>query len=228
MRKSLLVVTLFAFAAAGSTACATKGFVKQQVSQVSGKVDTLSGKLEETQERTRQNEGKINDVDQKAAAANGAAMTAQQAASAADQRAGAAGDAAKMVAAKTEELEKASRRIMYEVVLSEDEGNFKFGKSVLPDEAKAKIDELVTQLKADPKGAYFEIEGHTDNTGDKAYNMKLGEQRAEAVKRYLYEQHQIPLHRINVISYGAEKPVGDNKTKDGRAQNRRIVIRILA
>jgi len=228
MRKSLLVVTLFAFGIGGSTACATKGFVKQQVSQVSGKVDTLSGKLEETQERTRQNEGKINDVDQKAAAANGAAMTAQQAASAADQKAAAAGDAAKMVAAKTDELEKASKRIMYEVVLSEDSGNFKFGKSVLPDEAKAKIDELVTQLKADPKGAYFEIEGHTDNTGDKMYNVKLGEQRAEAVKRYLYEQHQIPLHRINVISYGSEKPVGNNKTKDGRAQNRRVVIRVLA
>src|SRR6185436_20171904 len=134
MRKSLLVVTLLAFGIGGSTACATKGFVKQQVSQVSGKVDTLSGKLEETQERTRQNEGKINDVDQKAGAANGAAMTAQQADSAADQKAAAAGDAAKMVAAKTDELEKSSKRIMYEVVLSEDQGNFKFGKSVLPDE----------------------------------------------------------------------------------------------
>jgi outer membrane protein OmpA-like peptidoglycan-associated protein len=232
MRKSLVVATLFAFAAVGSTACATKGFVKQQVSQVSGKVDTLSGKLEETQERTRQNEGKINDVDQKAAAANGAAMTAQQAASAADQRAASAGDAAKMAAARTDELkaemDKAAKRITYEVVLSEDSGNFKFGKSVLPDEAKAKIDELITSLKADPKGAHFEIEGHTDNTGDKAVNMKLGEARAEAVKRYLYEQHQIPLHLINVISYGSEKPAGDNKTKAGRAQNRRVVIRVLA
>jgi outer membrane protein OmpA-like peptidoglycan-associated protein len=53
-------------------------------------------------------------------------------------------------------------------------------------------------------------------------------ERAEAVKRYLYENHQIPLHRINVISYGESKPAADNKTRDGRAQNRRVVIRILA
>ena len=78
-----------------------------------------------------------------------------------------------------------------------------------------------------PKGAYFEIEGHTDNVGDKTINEKLGMERAEAVKRYLYEQHQIPLHRINVISYGEDKPVAPNNTKDGRAQNRRIVIKVL-
>src|SRR5438552_7842727 len=148
MRKSLLVITLFAFAIAGSAACATKGFVKTQVSQVSGKVDTLSQSLEETQERTKQNEGKINDVDQKAGAANGAAMTAQQAASAADAHAASASEAARTVSGKVDELDKASKRIVYEVVLSEDQGNFKFGKSALPDEAKAKIDELVNQRKA--------------------------------------------------------------------------------
>ena len=87
---------------------------------------------------------------------------------------------------------------------------------------------MVTQLKADPKGAFFEIEGHTDNVGDKMINEKLGLERAEAVKRYLYEQHQIPLHKMNVISYGEDKPVAPNKTRDGRAQNRRVVIRVLA
>ena len=117
---------------------------------------------------------------------------------------------------------------MLEVVLSEDQGNFAFGKTDLPDTSKARIDQVVQQLKADPKGAYFEIEGHTDNVGDAVYNEKLGMERAEAVKRYLYEQHQIPLHRMNVISYGEGKPATDNKTKDGRAQNRRVVLRILA
>jgi outer membrane protein OmpA-like peptidoglycan-associated protein len=116
---------------------------------------------------------------------------------------------------------------VYTVVLSEDEGGFKFNKIELPDDAKAKIDQLVSQIKADPKGAYFEIEGHTDNVGDKAVNEKIGMERAQAVARYLYEQHQIPLHRINVISYGEDKPVAPNNTKDGRAQNRRIVIKVL-
>ena len=117
---------------------------------------------------------------------------------------------------------------MFEVVLSEDQGNFKFAKTTLPDEAKMRLDEVVAMLKSDPKGAYFEIEGHTDNVGDAKINERIGLERAEAVKRYLYEQHQIPLHKMNVISYGKERPVAPNKTKAGRAQNRRVVIKVLA
>ena len=126
------------------------------------------------------------------------------------------------------QAEAASRRLVFEVVLSEDQGNFKFNKAELPDEAKARLDQLITDLKADPKGAYFEIEGHTDNVGEPIINQKIGLERAEAVKRYLYEQHQIPLHKINVISYGEDKPVAPNRTRDGRAQNRRVVVKVLA
>jgi len=126
-----------------------------------------------------------------------------------------------------DEFDRTQRRLAYTVVLSEDEGQFKSGKSTLPDDAKAKLDDLVGKLKADPNGAYFEIEGHTDALGTQAANEKIGLERAEAVKRYLFEQHQIPLHRINVISYGMDKPVASNKTREGRAQNRRVVIRVL-
>jgi outer membrane protein OmpA-like peptidoglycan-associated protein len=91
-----------------------------------------------------------------------------------------------------------------------------------------RLDEVINQLKADPKNVFIEIEGHTDNVGDKVYNEKLGMERAEAVKRYMYEAHQIPLHKINVISYGEDKPVAPNKTRDGRAQNRRVVVRVLS
>ena len=129
--------------------------------------------------------------------------------------------------AKAEEVDKASKRLVFEVVLNEDQGNFKFGKTDLPDEAKARLDEMIAQIKADPKGAFFEIEGHTDDVGGKALNERLGMERAEAVKLYLYEHHQIPLHKMNVISYGEEKPVAPNKTKAGRAQNRRVVIKVL-
>jgi outer membrane protein OmpA-like peptidoglycan-associated protein len=231
MRKSVLYMALIAFAVSGTTACATKGFVKTQVGGVNNKVDTLSQSLEETQQRTKTNESKINDVDARAQAAAKAAQTAagtaQTAADQAAAKALAANDLAGQAGSKADAVDKASKRIVYEVTLSESQGNFKLGKSTLPDEAKAKIDELVTKLKADPKGAYFEIEGHTDNTGDKAVNERIGMQRAEAVKLYLYEQHQIPLHKMNVISYGEEKPVAPNKTKDGRAQNRRVVIKVL-
>jgi len=227
MRKSLIVVSMLAFAAATSSACATKGFVRSQVGQVSSKVDTLSQALEQTQERTRQNETRIGEVDTKTGAAQSAADRAGTAAGTADTKAVAASDAARSAMTKVDEVDKFSKRIVFEVVLSEDQGNFKFGAAALPDESKARIDQMVTQLKADPKGAYFEIEGHTDNVGDTMYNERLGAERAEMVKRYLYEQHQIPLHRMNVISYGEAKPATDNKTRDGRAQNRRVVLRIL-
>ncbi len=233
MRKSLFVISLSALAV-GTTACASKGFVNEQVGSVSKKVDSLGQSLEETQERTRQNEGKISEVDQKAGAARSAADQAQrsatsagQAATAADAKAGAASDAARMAAAKAEEVDRASKRLIFEVVLSEDSGNFKFNATSLPDEAKAKIDEMIARVKADPKGAYFEIEGHTDNVGEKFVNEKVGLARAESVKRYLYEQHKVPLHRMNVISYGEEKPATTNKTRDERAQNRRVVIKVL-
>ena len=220
MRKLLLVVPIVMLGV-GSTACATKKFVRGEVGQVNTKVDGLSTQLEETQERTRKNEGRIGEVDQKADAAGKTASAAQMAADAAKGEATKAGERAAAV-------ETATRRLVYEVVLSEDQGNFKFGKVDLPDSAKQRIDQMVTELKADPKGVFIELEGHTDNVGSKIYNTKLGEERAEAVKRYLYEAHQVPLHKINVISYGEEKPVSPNKTKDGRAQNRRVVIKVLA
>jgi outer membrane protein OmpA-like peptidoglycan-associated protein len=235
MKQSLVAVALFALAASGTTACASKGFVRTQVGQVSSKVDSLSQALEATQERTKQNEARIAEVDTKTAAAQALADKANSAAGQADAKAVAADASAKDardVGMKADEhaanVEKSTKRVVYEVVLSEDQGNFKFGSTKLPDEAKAKIDEMINQIKANPNGAYFEIEGHTDNVGAEMTNEKIGQDRADAVKRYLYEQHQIPLFRMNVISYGEAKPVGDNKTKDGRAQNRRVVIRVLA
>ncbi|NOT46107.1 MAG: OmpA family protein, partial [Acidobacteria bacterium] len=122
----------------------------------------------------------------------------------------------------------ASRRLIYEVTLTADQGNFSFGAAALPDSARASLDEMINRLKADPQGVFIEIEGHTDNTGPNELNEQLGLERAESVKRYLYEQHQVPLHKINVISYGEEKPVAPNNTREGRAQNRRVVVRVLS
>lgn len=226
-RNLLMIVPVVAIALGSSTACASKKFVRTSVGQVNDKADSIARSLEETQERTRQNEGKINDVDQKAQAANTAATTAQSAADKANTAASEAAQAAASANQRAETVDKASKRLVYEVVLNEDQGNFKFGKKELPDEAKAKLDQLIEGLKADPKGAYFEIAGYTDSIGSPELNEKLGLERAEAVKRYLYETHQVPLHKINAISYGEENPAADNKTRAGRAQNRRVVIKVL-
>jgi outer membrane protein OmpA-like peptidoglycan-associated protein len=224
-RKFFMAVPVVALAIGGSTACASKKFVRTSVGEVNEKVDSQGRAIEETQERTRRNEGRISEVDSKAGAAQQTANSASSAAAAAHSRAEAVGTEAN---SKFDAIDRASKRLVYEVVLSEDEGNFKFGKAVLPTEAKTKIDEMVAQLKQDPKAIYLEIEGHTDNVGDKMVNEKIGLARAEAVKKYLYEQYQIPLHKMNVISYGEDKPIAPNKTKAGRAQNRRVVIKVLA
>jgi outer membrane protein OmpA-like peptidoglycan-associated protein len=228
MKKLVLAVPVLALALGGTTACATKKFVRGQVGEVNDKVESVSKSLEETQERTKANEAKIVEVDQKAQGAQTAAQAADTKATSAGQRADTAKTTADAATTKADAVEKASKRLVYEVVLSEDKGNFKFGKATVPETATGELDALVAKLKAEPNGAYIEIEGHTDNAGPKEVNYRLGLERAENVKRYLYEHHQVPLHKINVISYGEEKPIAPNKTKAGRAQNRRVVIKVLA
>jgi peptidoglycan-associated lipoprotein len=232
MRKSLLAASLLALTVAVAPACASKKFVRTEVGSVNSKVDTLTGTVEETQERTRRNEERIGVVDQKAEAAGKSATDAR---AAADAAAASAKEFAKEADTKVTAVNNrvtavkaSSRRLIYEVTLSEDQGNFAFNKTTLPDEAKARLDKMVADLKADPKGVFIEIEGHTDNRGTPEVNEKIGLERAEAVKRYLYEQHQVPLHKINVISYGEQKPVAPNNTRDGRAQNRRVVVKVLS
>ena len=228
MRKVLVAIPIALMVVGGTTACASKKFVRTSVGEVNDKVDSLGRSVEETQERTRRNEGRISDVDQKAQSAANSAQQANGAAADAKNTAVDARSAANTVGTKLDTFDKASRRLVYEVVLSEDEGNFKFGKAVLPDEIKQRIDQMVSNLKEDPKNVFIEIEGHTDNVGTPITNEKIGLERAQAVERYLYEQHQIPLHKMNVISYGESKPVAPNKTRTDRAKNRRVVIRVLA
>jgi len=228
MKKMMFAAPIVAFALATSTGCATKKYVNTRTGEVNDKVETLSKTVEETQERTRTNEGRIGEVDQKAAAADQKAAAAGQRAEAAGQSAQQAQTVAVAAGQKAEAVDQATRRLIYEVVLSEDQGNFKFGKADLPDEAKAELDKVVAQMKSEPKTYFIEIEGHTDAIGTPMSNERLGLERAEAVKRYFYEAHQVPLHKMNVISYGETKPVAGNKTRAERAQNRRVVIKVLA
>jgi outer membrane protein OmpA-like peptidoglycan-associated protein len=221
LQRAFIALSISALAITGTSACATKKYVNTRVGEVDGKVTTLSGDLEKTQQR-------VNDVDAKAGAAGDAARAADARAAAAGEAAGAARSAADAAGSRADALDKAGRRLVYEVVLSEAKGGFKFGKTDLPDDAKVALDKVITDLQADPKGVYFEIEGHPDRIGTPKANEALGLKRAEAVKRYLYETHQVPLHKISVISFGEEKPVSDNKTKEGRAENRRVVLRMLS
>ena len=230
MRKSVFAAAV-ALSVALAPACATKKFVRQEVGSVNSKVDTVSGTVEQTQQRVGQNEARIGQVDQKAEAAGKSAAAANTAASEARTAADTEANSARQVGTRVDEVATEvaqGRRLIYTVTLSEDQGNFDFGKAELPDPAKMRLDQMISQLKTNPQNVYIEIEGHTDNVGSVELNERLGMERADAVKRYLYEQHQVPLHKINVISYGEGKPVSPNNTREGRAQNRRVVIKVLS
>lgn len=228
MKKSMFIVSCFAVTLAVAPACATKKFVRTEVGQVNEKVTTIGKSLEETQERVRAAEQKIGEVDTKAAAAGQAAQAADKNAQAAQQTGTQAMEVGKTAAAKVEAVEASTRKLIFETVLTDDQAKFKSGIAKLSDEAKAALDQMVAQVKSQKAAIWVEIEGHTDSVGEANFNERLGLERAEAVKRYLYEQHQVPLHKMNAISFGEEKPVQDNKTRDNRSQNRRVVIKVLA
>jgi peptidoglycan-associated lipoprotein len=221
MRNALKSGLVLCIIGVTGAACATKGFVRESVRDVSDKVETLGQSIEATQQQNKENASRIEQVDQKAGEAGTAAQSAQTSA-------GAARGAADAATAKVAAVEVATKRLIFQVVVTDSQGNFAPGKSDVPDDVRAKLDDLAAKLKAAPAGNYIEIEGHTDATGAAATNDRLGLARAESVKRYLYETYQIPLHKINVISFGESKPVAPNDTRDGRAQNRRVVIKVLA
>ena len=120
----------------------------------------------------------------------------------------------------------AEGKFLYSMVLSDDSVKFPVDGSKLSPEAQTRLMDLAGKLKADNRNVYLEIQGHTDATGPKDLNMRLGEQRAEAVRLYLNQQG-VALNRMSTISYGDTSPVADNSHRDGRAQNRRVAVIVL-
>ncbi len=121
----------------------------------------------------------------------------------------------------------AEGKLLYEVTFTDDSVHFAFDKSNLSEEAKGALDSFAGDLKTENENVYVEIQGHTDNIGTEEYNLWLGEARAEAAYSYLHTQHGIPLHRMDVFSYGESKPIADNNNPDNRAMNRRVTLVVI-
>jgi outer membrane protein OmpA-like peptidoglycan-associated protein len=205
------VLTLLLVAAAASFGCATKKYVSSEVGGVNQKVDNLSGEVERTQERIQRSETRIDEVDRASRSGIDEARSSAQKAY-----------------TKASDAERAAKgKLIYEVTLSNDQVTFPVNHAQVSDEAKVLVDDAVAPITAANKGVFFEIEGHTDSSGPAAYNLKLGEERALAIRNYLHEKHGIALSRMAVISYGEDRPVVDNKTRDNRAHNRRVVVKVL-
>ena len=195
--------------------CVTKKLFKKNVEQTDDRVAGVESGVEQNERRISEL-GK--DTDAKIAAVDGKAERAVEIGNTAMSKAEDAHAAAD---------EAARGRLLWTMTLSDDRVKFSFDEAELSDEAMQDLDALATRIKSMDKAVYIEIEGHTDNIGSDSYNIELGQKRAMAVLRYLNESGGIPLHALSSISYGSAKPVADNGTREGRAQNRRVVIRVL-
>lgn len=120
----------------------------------------------------------------------------------------------------------AEGRLLAETVLSEAVG-FSLEQSMLGEQARAALRTFADRLKADNQGVFVEIQGHTDNSGTDEANLRLSRLRAEAVRDFLHREAGLPLHRLAVAAYGESQPVADNGTREGRIQNRRVVLLVL-
>lgn len=194
-----------------STGCVTKKIFRTTVQEQDRKIDAVQTGVEG-------NEKRVKDLDVMTRNEVGRLDTK------ADQ-ARARGDEAYRKAEGAEKM--AMGKVLWEATLSNDQVKFGLNEAKIPADAQAILDDLASRVKSYNKTVYVEIQGHTDATGGDEYNMTLGQKRAEAVRRYLNEDEGIPLHLITAISFGENKPVADNGTREGRSQNRRVVIRIM-
>lgn len=230
MRAKLIlgIAVTLALAASG---CATKKFVQQQVSTSEDKLSKQmeeqarrqeqrdaeqSAKIEELANLNRSNATRIEEVSREAnagiAEARRVGSEAQQIASQALQR--------------TESLEQEIANIGNYQVLETTDILFGFNSATLDSEDKAALDAIAAKLASDKK-LIVELVGYTDSVGDREYNILLSEKRVDNVLRYLVENGNLELYRINRLGMGEANPAADNRTREGRAQNRRVTVRIL-
>jgi outer membrane protein OmpA-like peptidoglycan-associated protein len=205
------VVVAAAVAALGTSGCATKTYVQEQVGQASKASEAKIGEVQKQVEATQMDVSalKTSDADQ-------------------NQRLAQLSDTAKDALTRAQEAGKLAKgKFLYEVTLTDEAVKFGFNRRDLSAEAKAALDAFAAKIAGENKNVYIEIQGHTDNVGSPEYNLTLGQARAETVMRYLAMQHSFPLHRMNAISYGSAKPIADNATKAGRANNRRVGLVVL-
>lgn len=224
MKKPILI-----FVATMSLAgCATEEYVQQQVKPLTARLDALEARANTADAGIRANAAGLE-------ASNRLAGEMQQNLRAhADRIAKSEADIALLSRTAQDAVQRAADagrmaqgKIVYEIVLTNSDLRFPLGSASLPKSAETPLEDLAARLKTDNTGVYIELQGHTDNTGGAEENLKLGEARAEAVRRHLNLKGGIPLHRMSVISYGESAPVADNRTRAGREQNRRVVMVII-
>jgi len=222
MNRTSLVLLLAATMVA-SVGCASKNYVRQQTTP-------LINKTNELDDMTAQNTKSIKDVDARAQAGiqqvQAKAADVDQKAQAAGQQADQAQTTANNAVHRVDVLQNAVVNLDNYRVVTETAVHFGFNKDALTKDAKTALDQLATDVP-NTKGYIITVEGGTDSVGGADYNYALSQRRADAVIQYLAAQHSIPAYKIYLIGLGKDKPADSNKTKEGRAKNRRVDVRLM-
>jgi OOP family OmpA-OmpF porin len=222
MNRTSLIICLAASMVA-TVGCASKNYVKSQTTP-------LITKTNELDDLTAKNTRDIKDVDARAQAGIQAinaktdaveqkTQTASQNASQAQQMADAANGRVSVLTDTVANLDN------YHAV-AETSVKFGFNRDILTPKAKEALDQLAGNI-ASTKGYIIALEGGTDSVGPADYNYDLSQRRANSVIQYLATKYNVPAHKIYVIGLGKDKPVETNKTSSGRADNRRVDVRVM-
>jgi len=222
MNRTSLIICLAASMAA-TVGCASKNYVKQQTTP-------LINKTNELDDLTAKNSKDIKDVDARAqagiAAVNAKTDAVEQKTTAAAQSATQAQQMADAANGRVGVLTNTVANLDNYHAVAETSVKFAFNRDNLTPKAKEALDQLAGSI-ASTKGYIIALEGGCDSVGSADYNYDLSQRRANSVIQYLATKYNVPAHKIYVIGLGKDKPVESNKTANGRADNRRVDVRLM-
>jgi len=217
------LIALLALSVAATVGCSSKNYVRQQTTP-------LINKTNELDDLTAKNTNAIKDVDARAQQGiqevNAKTAEVDQKAQSAAQQAGQAQTVADSAVHRVDVLQNAVANLDNYRIVTETSVHFGFDKDNLTKNAQDALDQLANDVP-NTKGFIITVEGGTDSVGSSEYNYSLSERRADSVIQYLASKHNIPAHKIYLVGLGKDKPVDDNKTRDGRAKNRRVDVRLM-
>jgi OmpA-OmpF porin, OOP family len=187
--------------------------VESRATPLEERASATEGRISEVEQNAQKLSGQLDELAAVSNAARGGAKAAQETADAAVAGVNATND---RISSLDDYVPQDSIAV-----------NFRVGSAILNPDAKTKLDEIANKA-LNAKGYVLEVTGFADATGNTDRNRLLSQHRADAVIRYLVEQHQIPLRRIvTPYGFGESNPIADNKTRDGRAENRRVEVKVL-
>jgi outer membrane protein OmpA-like peptidoglycan-associated protein len=222
MNRTSLVICLAASMVA-TVGCSSKNYVKSQTTP-------LINKTNELDDLTAKNSKDIKDVDARAQAGiqavNAKTAEVEQKAQTAGQNAASAQQMADAANTRVGTLTNTVANLDNYHAVAETSVKFGFNRDNLTPEAQQTLDQLAGQI-ASTKGYIIALEGGTDSVGPADYNYDLSQRRANSVIQYLATKYNVPAHKIYVIGLGKDKPVESNKTSTGRADNRRVDVRLM-